>query len=357
MGSRISLIGELQEAIEGSSEARRLDTLRQITDLFLNASKELSEKQIRLFDDVLVRLAENVGSDGLTELSERLGGMDNAPIDTIRRLANDDSIAIAGPVLIRSARLTSSDLVDIVQRKSEEHRYAISGRAELDETLTSALVEHSGVRVLSRLSGNAGARFSKEGFATLLRKSEGEDSILEALGLRTDLPHGLLLDVLARASDALRQKLMTIAPPAVRASIEKILSRLSVAVESVARRELTARRVVQTANRAGSLNDTTLLQYASRHWHDEVSVALELMTGAKFEFVQRALASEVRESALIICKAAGLGWPVALAVLELNPAKLPASDLAVLEQSYSKLTVAVAQRTLRFWQVKSAVAT
>jgi len=356
MIAQFSLIDELQDAIEGSSETKRVETLRQVTDLFLSANRKLSEKQVAVFDNVLVHLVENVSNNGLAELSERLQEINNAPINTIRRLANDDSIAVAGPVLTRSTRLTSTDLVDIVQRKSEAHRYAISERVELDETLTSALIEYGEARVLHRLSSNAGARFSEEGFAALLRKSEGRDEILEALGLRTDLPHAILRDVISKANETLREKLLADAPAAVRASIEEVLSLLSATVENSERRQKAARQVVQEANRAGFLNESTVLNYANFRQKDELTAALEIMTGSKFDFVQRALASEMRESTLIVCKAAGLGWPVAHAALKLNPAKLSASDLAALEHSYSKLTVPAAQRTLRFWQVKNSLA-
>ncbi len=103
---------------------------------------------------------------------------------------------------------------------------------------------------------------------------------------------------------------------------------------------------MQEANRNGSLNHSTVLRYARRFCHDEVAIALEMMTGSKFDFIQQALASEVRESALIICKAAGLRWSVARAVLELNPSPPLAASRA--RRSYSKLTVAAVQRTLRF---------
>ena len=51
-----SIIAELEDAVRGGSPARRVETLRQVTDLFLNDGERLSEDQVKVFDDVLCLL-------------------------------------------------------------------------------------------------------------------------------------------------------------------------------------------------------------------------------------------------------------------------------------------------------------
>lgn len=51
-----SLIVELESAVQGSSHARRVETLRRVTDLFFTAADRYTEEQVGLFDDVLGRL-------------------------------------------------------------------------------------------------------------------------------------------------------------------------------------------------------------------------------------------------------------------------------------------------------------
>ena len=55
-----SIIAELEDAVRGGSSAKRVETLRQVTDLFLNDGERLSDDQVKVFDDVLCLLIARV---------------------------------------------------------------------------------------------------------------------------------------------------------------------------------------------------------------------------------------------------------------------------------------------------------
>src|ERR1700716_2349318 len=167
MSAQQSIIGELEDAIKTGSSEKRVETLRRVTDLFLNDADRLNETQIDLFDDVLCHLIKRIESKALVELSGHLAPVDNSPIEVIRELARNDQIAVAGPVLTKSARLTTGDLVEIAGTKSQQHLLAISGRSQLEEALTDVLLDRGDREIAHRLAKNAGARFSETGFATL----------------------------------------------------------------------------------------------------------------------------------------------------------------------------------------------
>ena len=115
-----------------------------------------------VFDDVLGKLIHRIETKALAELSSRLAPIDNAPIDVIRRLARNDEIIVAGPVLATSARLTASDLIEVAETKSQRHLLAISGRSQLEEAVTDVLLTHgrsrsyepTGIQFWSALFGN-----------------------------------------------------------------------------------------------------------------------------------------------------------------------------------------------------------
>jgi len=123
-----SLIAELEDAIQSGAKDKRVDTLRRITDLFVADADRLSDKQIDVFDDVLGHLIKRIEGKALAELSRRLGPINNAPIDVVRRLARDDNIAVAEPILKTSTRLNDNDLIEIASTKPREHLLAISAR-------------------------------------------------------------------------------------------------------------------------------------------------------------------------------------------------------------------------------------
>src|SRR5436190_21062107 len=112
-----SLIPELEAALRHGSAEKHGETLRQITTLFLEGAEHFNEDHIRLFDDVFGRLIDEIESRAKAELSRRLAPIANAPIEILRRLANDDDIVVAAPVLRQSPRLEEEDLVDIARSK------------------------------------------------------------------------------------------------------------------------------------------------------------------------------------------------------------------------------------------------
>jgi uncharacterized protein (DUF2336 family) len=247
MSAQQSLIVELEEAIQSGSSEKRVETLRRVTDLFLNDSDRLNEAQIALFDDVLCHLIKRIETKALVELSEHLAPVDNSPIEVIRRLARSEEITVAGPVLTRSVRLTTSDLIEIAGSKSQQHLLAISGRSRLEEAVTDVLIDRGDREIVHRLARNAGARFSETGFTTLVRNAETDESLAEKLGLRLDIPLRLLRDLLLKATEAVRARLVSLAPPETRDEIQRVLAKISNEVT----REATADEERRQAGRSG----------------------------------------------------------------------------------------------------------
>jgi uncharacterized protein (DUF2336 family) len=171
MGERESLIQELEQAMQCGSSAKRIETLRRVTDLFVDNAEELQEEQIALFDDVLNRLIEEIGLRARAEFSKRMAPIANAPSNLIRRLANDDGIEVAGPVLSASERLSVADLVAVAAEKSQKHLLAIAERRHLGEAVTDVLVGRGDPEVLCKVAENAGAAFSPAGLSDLVQRT------------------------------------------------------------------------------------------------------------------------------------------------------------------------------------------
>ena len=173
MSVHTSLIAELESAISVGTRDKRVETLRRVTDLFLDSTDRFNDTQIDLFDDVLCHLIKRMEARALSELSRRLAPVENAPPEVIRTLARDDFIVVAGPVLAQSTRLTSKDLIDVANTKSRAHLLAISERTHLEEEVTDALLSHEDGEVANRLAKNAGARFSELGVHDTYKASRG----------------------------------------------------------------------------------------------------------------------------------------------------------------------------------------
>jgi uncharacterized protein (DUF2336 family) len=117
-----SIVDEVEAAIRGGSAEKCLETARRVTDLFLASAGNFNEEQVELFDDVLERLIKTIeirsladisARVALAEMSEQLAPIAQAPPSVVRRLARNDEITIAAPVLQESARLGAEDLVEM----------------------------------------------------------------------------------------------------------------------------------------------------------------------------------------------------------------------------------------------------
>ena len=117
--SPASLLDELQSTLAHGTVARRVETLRRVTDLFINGANDYSDEQVGLFDDVFQALIDHIETSAKMLLSNRLAPIDTAPPLTIRALAFDDVIEVAGPVLSQSTRLDDKTLIENARSKSQ----------------------------------------------------------------------------------------------------------------------------------------------------------------------------------------------------------------------------------------------
>jgi len=191
------LIPELEDALRQISADRHTQTVCRIIDLFATSATRFNELHIRLFDRILSRLVDFMEPPGLIELARRLAPIPNAPPDVLRRLARNDAILVASPVLTRSVRLADEDLIEVAGSKSQAHLFAISGRSSLSAAVTDALIACGDRDVLRNVAMNHRARFSADGIARLLLRAMKDRVLAEKLARRSDLPTGVLRQLLA----------------------------------------------------------------------------------------------------------------------------------------------------------------
>jgi uncharacterized protein (DUF2336 family) len=357
----ISLFDDLDAALRSGSAEKRVAMLRQVTDLFLSESDRLNEEQIGMFDNVLVQLIDRIETRTLAEISERLAPVANAPIDLTLNLARHSEIGIAGPILTNSTRLTTADLVEIAKTKSQDHLLAISGRAQIETSVTDVLMDRGNQAVVHSIAGNAGAMFSESGFAALLKAAENDDKLAEKTGSRLDIPLRLLKELLLRATEAVRSRLLSRTPPEFQDEMQRALSAAAEAVnqESSKPRDFQAAKIfVELLRDKNELRESTLFEFARTRKYEETAVALSLLSSASLEIVKPLMKSPRDDGLLIPCKAAECRWETVSAILatKLPLGAAPKAGHEKLRVDFEKLSKSNAQRLLRFWQVREVSA-
>jgi len=311
---------------------------------------------VHLFDGVFGLLIEQIETQARAELSSNLAPVSNAPVNVLRTLANDDDIAVAGPVLKLAPRLAEADLVDVANTKGQAHLRAISARQALGAAVTDVLVRRGDREVARRVADNRGAQISETGFSGLVKRAEDDGILAEKVGLRPDIPEPMFHKLLTRATAVVHKRLLAAATPELRAEICRVLAKVSKEVGArVGPSDYTAaQRVVLGLLRAGSMNETTLAAFCSDGKYEETVAGLAALAKVPIDVADRLMGGDRPDPALILCKAANLSWPTVKAVImtRMDGKGTSSQGLDAAFANYGRLSASTAQRVVRFWQVR-----
>jgi uncharacterized protein (DUF2336 family) len=358
MSASASLIPELEDVIQHGSREKRIETLRRITKLFIDGAERFNEDHVRVFDDFLIRLIEEIERKARMELSNRLAPVDNAPIEVVRRLANDDDVDVAAPVLRRSPRLVEIDLVDIASSKSQGHLLAISDRKEIATPVTDVLVRRGDREVVRNVADNPKASLSEMSFASLVKRAEKDGILAEKVGLRPDIPAHLFRDLLVQATEVVQRRLLASAKPETQAEIRRVLQKVSseVGAKTAQRDYREAQLTVLELHKARKLDEAALVEFAKASEYEEMVAGLSALCAVPIEVIDRLMGGDRPDPVLILCKARSFSWSTARAIILARPGSKATSSqgLDAAYGNFERLSPSTAQRVLRFWQVRQA---
>src|SRR5437868_11532358 len=299
-----SFLSDLDDAVARGTAESRKRALWHATDLLI--AGRYSDDEIWTFGEVIGRLADEIEVAARAQLAKRLATFDNAPINIIHKLAFDDPIDVAGPVLRESEQLDDNALIANATTKSQSHLLAISQRKSIGETVTDVLVARGDQGVVNSVASNAGARFSDFGFLHMVKRAEGDSILAEQLGLRRDIPRRVFQQPLAKASEDVKGLLERDPPGLVgqsRASVAGATGALQSKLGPASRSHFVAKKVVTTQHRQGNLNENSISGHARAHRVDEVTIGLSLLCSLPGDVIERALMDRNRETLLILAKA------------------------------------------------------
>ena len=354
MGAPASLLPELEDVVQHGSAEKRAETLRRITSLFLDGAASFNAHHVSLFDDVIGCLIEEIEAKALAELARRIAPVPNAPAGVVSRLARNDDIEVAGPVL-KAGKIADTDLMTIAQTKSQAHLLALSSRAGISEALSDILVARGDREVVHTIATNQGARLSEGAFTNLVKRAEQDGVLAEKVGQRTDIPPRLFRQLLMQASEVVQKRLLAQAKPETQAEIRRVLAAVTdeVAAKAAPRNYAAAMAAVRALHKERKLTEADVAEYAKAGKYEETIAALATMCAVPVEVVDRLMNGERADPVLILARAANFGWPTVKAVIGSRPGPKPSSQtIEAAFENFERLTAATAQRVVRFWQVR-----
>jgi uncharacterized protein (DUF2336 family) len=262
-------------------------------------------------------------------------------------------------VLRESKQLETYALVANVCTKSQAHMLSISQRDNIEERVTDELVTRGSQEVVTSVAKNNGARFSDFGFLHMVQRAEGDSILAEQLGLRKDIPRHVFQQLIAKATDDVKQRLLGERPEMamhIQSSVADLAGELQSKFGPASRGHFVAKRVVSTQHRLGNLNESSISSYARSHRLEEVTIGMSLLCALPSDVIERAMLDRNREMLLILCKALAFSWDTTMSLLFLGAKdhRITASDLSDLESEYARLNIDTSRSVLAFYQSRKS---
>lgn len=352
-----NLLEELQAALSHGTVARRVETLRRVTDLFVGNAVDYSDDHVRVFDDVFHCLIEQIEGSARALLADRLAPIASAPPKIVRTLALDEVIEVSGPVLSKSERLDEATLIEIARSRGQAHLKAISLRRVLSEALTDVLVTRGNEDVVQSTVSNPGARLSEGSLTDLVNRAERDDDLATCIGLRPDLPRHHYLKLIAKASLSVRKKLEA-AHPGLAEEVLSVVQEAAQRVRAAATTRQTemARALVKSLHEDGRLNEFQVSTFAEQGKFDETNAGLAALAGVAIETAETIMIDSRTEGVMILAKVAGMSWSSVRAIIAMREKLSGGSqtDMLTLRDTYEALRSSTAQQVLRFYRMQQS---
>jgi uncharacterized protein (DUF2336 family) len=349
----MTFLQELEVAVSRGSAESRQRALWYATDLLI--AGRYADDEIWMFGEVIGLLERDIAVAARAQLAKRLARSDNAPTSIINKLAFDDSIDVAGPVLRQSERLNTQALVANAKSKSQLHLLAISKRKSICENVTDVLVARGNKEVARSVATNDGARFSDFGILHMIKRSESDSILVEQLGRRKDIPRHLFQQLIAKAADNVRKRLegqRTYEASLVQTMVTDVTGALHSKFGPASQSYFDAKRAVARRKRIGELNESKIFEYAQSHKFEEVTAGLSLLCSLPVDVVERALIDKSREALLILARALGFSWETTMSLLFLGAADhcIVSQDLDDMKREFADLNVETSRSVLKTYQ-------
>ena len=351
----VNLVSDLEKAITTrSAEAGAM--LQQITDLFLLNVGHYSAEQLGVYDAVLNELIARVEVAARAKLAQRLAPVNGAPTNTIRSLALDEAIEVAEPILSQSNVLDDDTLTHCIAIKGQEYLLAIATRNKVSETVSYQLIAKGNNKVLGTLASNPGAAISDPSFGMLVQRSTDDDWLTECVAGRKDIPEQYLRELLSKASDIVRQRLMT-ANPELSEIIQEVLPPNATLTAKKTTGPLKDYGPAMRAVKSLELSEAVVNQFAEERKLAELMASIAQLSGLSVYEIERLFMGAWTSPVAIILKAIGFHLRTVDAIYRsrLSSGEVIRNDLVQTKAEFIALRRPTAERILRFFYAKRAV--
>jgi predicted component of type VI protein secretion system len=175
------------------------------------------------------------------------------------------------------------------------------------------------------------------------------------MSLRPDISRRLFKRLLSYATEQARQRMLAAAGPGDREAINRVLTQIANQADArtISQKEyVAAQRLVHSFSQDTEQTRSKVLQFADGYRIAELVAAMSILSGVPISLVSRLICDTEPFGTMVVCKAIGLTWMVAHAVLNNLPgiSEDREEKLGDMEEHYTHMSLETAGRLLDYWQ-------
>lgn len=346
-----------------SGQARKI-LLRRLIDYIALPGSQVAPQDRSMGGDILLDMLLHASDEDRTLCATRLAGLSEAPRRVLRFLAQCD-LEIARPLLETSEAFDSSDLLQIIDQVSTEHRLLIAGRKKVPIAVSDELSRRAELTVVQKLLSNKGAQFSETAMDFLVGRSRKEEGLVELLIRRLELKPAQAMAMFWWADRETRRTILQ-RHAADRAEMVGMCADVFAIAAKEGWSDPVARKTLQLIERRqrnrGAIEkspydslEAAVEAGANEGMTPELVQEIGYLAGIKPVTSAKILSDLTGEGIAVLCKATGLKKPTlenfwrALKRPLSDEAGVPHPTYEHLLETYDLLSVAKAQTTLRYW--------
>jgi uncharacterized protein (DUF2336 family) len=349
-------------AAEGGQARRTL--LRRLIDFIAMPASQVAPQDRSMGGDILLDMLFHATDSDRLLCSTRMASLSDAPRRLLRYLAQCN-IDIARPLLEESESFDSSDLLEIIDQVTPDHRLLIAKRKRVPAVVADQLARRGELSAIKALIQNKGAELSETAIDILVERSRKEGDLSSLLITRLELKPAQAMAMFWWSDRETRRTILQRHAADRSEMVGMCADVFAIAAEEgwsdpVARKTLQLIERRQRNRQAIERSEFESLEAAietaaAMGMSPELVEEIGYLAGIKPVTSAKILSDTGGEGIAVLCKATGLKKPSLTNLWISLKRPLQAEDgtphalYELLLETYDLLSVAKAQTTLRYW--------
>lgn len=273
-------------------------------------------RERELADAVLRLLARDLAKEVRQALANAMASHADLPHEVALALAHDE-IDVARPILQHSPVLKDEDLMQVVRTHALQYALAVTGRSQISEAVSDALVATGDAAVVASLVANEGARLSRSTLNRVMEDFGTRAEVQARLVRRPALPFELVERLVGMIGERVEQRLVAgqqLAPDQARKVMEAVRERAAISFTARGHSDAQLARWLQGELEDGRLDHEAILRFLKNGEVAALEIGIGLLAGIKPARARWLLYQPDRRHLAALCLEADFATPHYLAL-------------------------------------------